>query len=535
MARVLMVQGTMSNAGKSLLAAGLCRLFARRGYRVAPFKSQNMALNSFVTREGLEIGRAQAMQAQACGIEPSADMNPILLKPTSDVGSQVIVSGKPLANMRAREYFQYKKTLIPQIMDAYQRLAARHDIIFVEGAGSPAEINLKAEDIVNMGLARMIDAPVLLVGDIDPGGVFAQLYGTWALLPEEERRRIRGFVINKFRGDRRLLDPGIAMLEKKVGIPVLGVLPYMDLTIDDEDSLSNKLRDGEPDQIDIAVIRLPHMANFSDLTVFEKREGVSLRYIKSPDRLCRADLVILPGSKNTTADLKWIREVGLAAEIQKFAKRGGLLAGICGGYQMLGQRVSDPHGLEGGGDCRGLGILPLKTVLGKDKKLTRVRGYFSDDLTGPWSCLRGRSVEGYEIHMGQTKLTERTAFFDEQTNIEETAGQTDSSQEGRQVSRQGWTYLEQIKTCSSNDVDGADHLQMEGMVLGSVLGTYVHGIFDKTGNAEVLLNTIAGRKGLSRRYKVRETADFARKQYDILADCLEQYMDIRQIEEILNL
>lgn len=525
MARVLMVQGTMSNVGKSLLVAGLCRLFARRGYRVAPFKSQNMALNSFVTREGLEIGRAQAMQAQACGIEPSVDMNPILLKPTSDVGSQVIVSGKPLANMRARDYFQYKKTLVPRIMNAYRRLAAGHDIIFVEGAGSPAEINLKAEDIVNMGLARMIDAPVLLVGDIDPGGVFAQLYGTWALLPSEERRRICGFVINKFRGDQSLLDPGIAMLEEKVGIPVLGVIPHMDLIIDEEDSLSNRLRDGQPDAIDIAVIRLPHMSNFSDFTVFEGREGVSLRYIRSADRLCRADLVILPGSKNTTADLEWMKEVGLAEEIRKFAERGGLVAGICGGYQMLGQRVSDPQGLEGGGSCKGLGLFPHETLLERNKELTQVEGHFSDDLPGFWSCLRGRPLNGYEIHMGKTNLV-------------------DFPLKDRKKDWEDWVCLDQVQSTSlQGSIHGStekddlmkDDLRTEGMILGSVLGTYVHGIFDGTGNAEALLNAIAEKKGLSQRYEPREAADFAGKQFDILADCLQDHMDMRQIEKILNL
>lgn len=299
MAKIIMIQGTMSNVGKSLLAAGLCRVFKQDGYKAVPFKSQNMALNSFITKDGLEMGRAQVMQAEAAGVEPDVCMNPILLKPTSDCGSQVIVNGEVLGNMSAREYFQYKKRLIPDIKAAFRKLQKKADIIVIEGAGSPAEINLKENDIVNMGMAGMVDAPVLLVGDIDKGGVFAQLLGTLTLLEESERQRVKGLVINKFRGDRSILDPGISILEEKGGIEVTGVLPYMDISLDDEDSLSERLEKKADGLVNIAVIRLPRMSNFTDMSVFEQIEGVRVYYAKSPAELRQADMVVLPGTKNT--------------------------------------------------------------------------------------------------------------------------------------------------------------------------------------------------------------------------------------------
>ena len=293
-----MIQGTMSNAGKSLLTAGLCRIFRQDGYRVAPFKSQNMALNSYITSEGLEMGRAQVMQAEAAGIEPSVLMNPILLKPTNDTGSQVIVNGEVLGTMSARDYFKYKKNLVPDIMKAFRTLAEKNDIIVIEGAGSPAEINLKTDDIVNMGMAKMADAPVLLAGDIDRGGVFAQLYGTVELLEPEERNRIRGLIINKFRGDKTILDPGIEMLEEKCGIPVVGVAPYLDIQVEDEDSLTERFDRGqETGLIDIAVIRIPRISNFTDFNPLESIPGVSLRYVKHTSDLKNPDVIILPGTK----------------------------------------------------------------------------------------------------------------------------------------------------------------------------------------------------------------------------------------------
>lgn len=307
MAKNLMIQGTMSNAGKSILTAGILRVLRQDGYCVAPFKSQNMALNSYITRDGLEMGRAQVMQAEAAGIEPNVWMNPVLLKPNSDMGSQVIVNGEVFGNREARDYFRMKKSLIPSIMKAYGELDSRYDIIVIEGAGSPAEINLKENDIVNMGLAALVDAPVLLVGDIDRGGVFAQLLGTIWLLEEEERARVKGLVINKFRGDKSILDPGLKQLYDKCGIPVTGVIPYVRLDIDEEDSLSEKLdRHTAAGRIDAAVIRVPHISNFTDFGMLEGCEEVSVRYVRTAGELGNPDFLLLPGSKNTMADLLWI-------------------------------------------------------------------------------------------------------------------------------------------------------------------------------------------------------------------------------------
>ena len=315
MAKTIMIQGTMSGAGKSFLCAGLCRIFKQDGYKVAPFKSQNMALNSFITKDGLEMGRAQAVQAEAAGAEPVSEMNPILLKPTNDTGSQVIVNGEVLGNMSAREYFAYKRKLVPDIMRAFGKLDAQYDIIVIEGAGSPAEINLKAEDIVNMGLAKLVDAPVILAGDIDRGGVFAQLLGTILLLEEEEKARIKGLIINKFRGDKTILDPGIAMLEERGHIPVVGVTPYLPAEIEEEDSLTERFSGKRAGKnratIEIAVILMPRISNFTDFMLLENRKEVSLRYVRRASDLGRPDMIILPGTKNTMGDLLWMRRSGL--------------------------------------------------------------------------------------------------------------------------------------------------------------------------------------------------------------------------------
>ena len=334
-AKCIMVQGTMSGAGKSLLCTALCRIFAQDGYKVAPFKSQNMALNSFVTRAGLEMGRAQVVQAQAAGVEPDVRMNPILLKPSSDVGSQVIVNGEVRGDMPARAYFRQKKTLIPEILRAYESLAQEYDILVIEGAGSPAEINLKADDIVNMGLAKLVDAPVLLVGDIDRGGVFAQLFGTVELLEPDERARIKGLVINKFRGDVGILRPGLAMLEEKTHLPVFGVVPYLKVDIEDEDSLSDRLQvKNAVKPLDAAIVRLPHISNFTDFMPLEQHPLLGVRYVQTTRELGTPDCVILPGTKNTVDDLLWLRQCGLEAAISKLAQRGTPVLGVCGGYNV---------------------------------------------------------------------------------------------------------------------------------------------------------------------------------------------------------
>ena len=367
MAKNIMLQGTMSNVGKSLLTAALCRIFRQDGYSAAPFKSQNMALNSYITAGGLEIGRAQAMQAEAAGLEPSALMNPILLKPTTDVGSQVIVNGKVRGNMRAAEYFRHKKELIPDILAAYNTLAEQHDIIVIEGAGSAAELNLKADDIVNMGLAKLVDAPVLLVGDIDRGGIFAQLLGTLMLTETDERERIKGLVVNKFRGDKTIFQNGVDILEQRGGVPVAGVVPYIKCDIEDEDSLSDKLECSSASGIiDIAVIRLPHISNYTDFDVFLQYDGVSVRYVTKYTQLGTPDMIIIPGTKSTVADMRWLRESGFETAIKKAVGKVPVF-GICGGYQMLGNKISDPENSEGGGEISGMGLLDAQTVFSSRK------------------------------------------------------------------------------------------------------------------------------------------------------------------------
>ena len=499
LAKAIMVQGTMSNAGKSLLAAGLCRIFRQDGYRVAPFKSQNMALNSFITKEGLEMGRAQVMQAEAAGIAPSVLMNPILLKPTNDTGSQVIVNGEVLGNMSARDYFKYKKKLVPDIMKAYNALAAENDIIVIEGAGSPAEINLKSDDIVNMGMAKMAGAPVLLVGDIDRGGVFAQLIGTVMLLEEDEKKMVKGLIINKFRGDKTILDPGVEMLEERSGIPVVGVAPYLNIQVEDEDSLTERFETKRTvDLIDIAVIRVPRISNFTDFNPLESIPGVSLRYVKNTQELGNPDMILLPGTKNTMEDLLWMRENGLEALILKEAAKGKLIFGICGGYQMLGETLSDPHGVEAGGTIKGMGLLPMDTVFAEKKTRTRVEGQFGE-ITGVFAPLKDTRLEGYEIHMGETVLKGNAKSV---TRIQDRVS-------GEQKADGG--YLE------------------------NVCGTYVHGIFDKEAVAEAIVKIIGEKKGIDVSDMTgMDFQAFKETQYDILAEELRKHLDMEKIYEILE-
>ena len=499
MAKAIMVQGTMSNAGKSLLAAGLCRIFKQDGYRVAPFKSQNMALNSFITEDGLEMGRAQVMQAEAAGIKPSVLMNPILLKPTNDVGSQVIVNGEVLGTMSARDYFKYKKSLVPDIMKAYNALASENDIIVIEGAGSPAEINLKEEDIVNMGMAKMAKAPVLLVGDIDRGGVFAQLIGTVELLEEDEKAMVKGLIINKFRGDKTILDPGVEMLEERSKIPVVGVAPYLDIQVEDEDSLTERFdRKQEAGVIDIAVIRTPRISNFTDFNPFESIPGVSLRYVKHPRDLHSPDMIILPGTKNTMGDLIWMRESGMEAAVLKEAFRGKLIFGVCGGYQMLGETLNDPHGVENGGSMKGMGLLPMETVFAEKKTRTRVHGHFGQ-LSGVFAPLSGAEIEGYEIHMGESILKENAG----------------------------------TATKITDSVSGIK--KEEGAFAGNVCGTYIHGVFDKEASAEAIIRVIGEKKGIDVENMTGvDFAAFKEQQYDILAAELRKHLDMKKIYEILE-
>lgn len=482
MAKSLMIQGTCSNAGKSLLTAGLLRIFTQDGYNCAPFKSQNMALNSYITPEGFEMGRAQVMQAEACRKAPDVRMNPILLKPTGDMGSQVIVNGEVTGNQTAAEYYKTKHALRHPVMEAYRSLAEENDIIVIEGAGSPAEINLMDDDIVNMGMAAMADAPVIIAGDIDRGGVFASLAGTMMLLKDEDRPRVKGVIINKFRGDVEILRPGLEMLEDIIKVPVLGVVPYMKVDVDDEDSLSSKLRsDKGVDPVDVAVIRLPRISNFTDFDPLERVEGIGVRYVNSVHELGEPDLVIIPGTKNTMGDLEWMRESGLEAQVKKYASKGKPVFGICGGYQILGRTISDPGHVEHGGTMRGMELLPIDTVFEGDKVRAAEEGILTR-VDGMFSLLSGLPYKGYEIHMG-------------------------------------------VSGAWGNIINS-----------GNVYGTYIHGIFDKEEPLRAVAEALFRAKGLDPdSVRAMDADSYKQEQYDILADELRKALDMDKIYEIVGL
>jgi adenosylcobyric acid synthase len=492
-----MVQGTMSNAGKSVLASALCRIFRQDGHRVAPFKSQNMALNSFITRDGLEMGRAQVTQAEAAGAEPDARMNPILLKPVHDQGSQVVLHGEVLGTITARGYYAMKPKLIPEIMKAYNSLASDFDVIVIEGAGSPAELNLSEGDFVNMGMAKMAKAPVLLVGDIDRGGIFAQLFGTVKLLPADESDLIKALVVNKFRGDMSLFADGAKMLEDICGKRVAGVVPWLDVDIDDEDSVSarteRKAAQGGG-AIDIAVIFLPHISNFTDFAALEATPGVRVRYVKEPYRLGNPDMVVIPGSKSTIFDLLRLRESGLEAGIKRLASRGVPIFGICGGYQMLGESISDDEGADGGcGTVAGMGLLPAATEFASEKRRARVAAT-ALEVGGALAPLSGAAIEGYEIHMGVTAL-------------------------------QGGA--KPLLKLSGGELDGCQ--------LGNVYGTYLHGFFDSAECRERALGALCARSGTA--LGAAGSFDFAaykERNYDLLAQGVRDALDMRLIYGILE-
>ena len=487
----LMVQGTTSDAGKSLLVTALCRWLARQGVRVAPFKPQNMALNSAVTVDGGEIGRAQAVQAQACGLEPHTDMNPVLLKPNTDVGAQVIIHGHAIASMDARAYQDYKRIARAAVLESYHRLAARHDTIVVEGAGSPAEINLRHHDIANMGFAEAVDCPVILVADIDRGGVFAHLVGTLALLSERERARIAGFVINRFRGDLTLLQPGLDWLERHTGKPVLGVLPYLrELHLEAEDALPRALTPvplPEGAGLRVIVPVLPRISNHTDFDPLRLHPQVDLRFLPAPPGRGAggeggADLIILPGSKSVRADLAWLRAGGWETAIQRHLRYGGRLIGICGGLQMLGRRIHDPHGLEGAaGSSEGLGLLALDTTLEPGKQLRNVSGRLTIGNAPVW---------GYEIH----------------------AGVTPGAALARPAVRLG---------------HGPDGALSED---GAILGTYLHGLFEAPDACAALLSW-AGLRAAER----LDYAALRASALDRLADAVEQHLDTGRLRSILHL
>lgn len=493
----IQICGTGSGVGKSVLTAGLCRIFLQDGFKVAPFKAQNMSLNSFVTIEGGEIGRAQAMQAAACHLKPSVDMNPVLLKPTSNIGSQVIVCGKPVGNMSALEYDACKNRIRTQVLKSFHRLKKRFNVIVIEGAGSPAEVNLKARDIVNMKMAEAADAPVILVGDIDKGGVFAWLVGTLELLSQKERRRVKGFIINKFRGDKRLLKPGIDYLEKKTGLKVLGVVPYFtDIKIPEEDSAALQSEQGSSgvhseNLIQIAVIKLPHLSNFTDFDALKNEPDVSLYYRDTPRALRHADVIIIPGTKNTIGDLGWLKETGFAAHILSVLKTRPhcMLIGVCGGFQMLGREICDEQGIEScGKKGAALGLLPMVTHFEKEKILAQVRAKEMES---------GLEVTGYEIHHGRTQAPRTRGAF-------------------RIFSRQG------KKAKESDGYRSKD---------GRVWGTYIHGIFDNPAFRRSFLNRVRARKGWPAITGV-PTRDLD-AELDKLAELLRNHLNMESLYRVL--
>ena len=515
-AKTLMIQGTGSSVGKSLIVTALCRIFARQGVSVAPFKSQNMSLNSFITDEGHEMGRAQVVQAEAAGLSPSSLMNPVLLKPCGDRVSQVIVNGAVRATLTAWEYHTFRATLTEDVLKAFNTLAARHDLILIEGAGSPAEINLRENDLANMGMAELADAPVVLVGDIDRGGVFASLYGTVKLLEEAEQRRIRACIINKFRGDAAILEPGLRQLESLLARPVLGVLPYMDVRIDEEDSLTGRLDRGRnktegvtpghapADAVDIAVIRLPRLSNFTDFAVFDMMPDAAPRYVGGAGEVGSPDCIILPGSKNTMGDMLFLRESGLADRILDLHRRGTPVIGICGGYQMLGRVIHDPEGVESGcPEMPGLGLLAMETRFFPHKRTTQTVMRICPEAAraGILRGTEGLLLKGYEIHMGESRA-------------------------------RGGAALAPLGTREDGSAEGAVNAE------GTVFGTYLHGVFDSLAFTRTLLNNLRAGKGLpplaatsapDARYE-----DFRRAEYDRLADQVAAHLDMDALTRIIE-
>lgn len=492
--RAVMLGGTGSDVGKSVLAAGLCRIFKQDGYSPAPFKAQNMALNSYPTPDGLEIGRAQAVQAEAAGIACTADMNPLLLKPSGERTSQVVLMGRPIGNRDAYSYYRRegRDELRKTVNAAYDRLAAQYNPIVMEGAGSIAELNLRDTDLVNMPMARHAGAAVILVADIDRGGVFASVYGSIMLQDEADRKLIKGVIVNKFRGDMRLFDSGRELMERLCGVPVLGVVPYMtDIEIDQEDSvaLDRMTANGPTDdgRINVAVVRLPYISNYTDMNALAKDERVNLYYTDDREELKRGDIVIIPGSKSTIADLKYLQEKGLDKAIKEANRRGAQIVGICGGYQMLGELIEDPHCVETGGSIEGLGLLPTRTVLTKEKVTRRVK--FRARIGN-----ESAEGDGYEIHMGKTE-------------------RMDNGECGADHER--------FATTENGETDGLVSVERR------VLGTYLHGAFDSPGVIDLLLGKRAGEPGES-------PMEYRERQYDLLADRLREYIDMEKLYKIME-
>ncbi|MBM6690744.1 cobyric acid synthase [Fusobacterium mortiferum] len=489
--RNIMVVGTSSGAGKSITVTALCRVLTKDGYKVSPFKSQNMALNSFVTKSGLEMGRAQVVQAYACMIEPEAYMNPILLKPTTDRKIQIIVNGKSIGNMSGIEYGKFKTSLKPEIMKSYDYIRENYDISILEGAGSPVEINIKGEDIANMKMAEMADSSVILVADIDRGGVFASIYGTIMLMSEKERARVKGVIINKFRGDINILKSGLEEIEKLTGIPVIGVIPYTNVDIEDEDSVTERFKRLQKKKgINISVIKLKHISNFTDIDALRMVEDINIKYINSVDEMGEEDIIIIPGTKNTIDDLKELKDNGIATEIIKASKNGKVIIGICGGFQMLGEKIKDPYGIESEiKEIPGLGLLELETVMEKEKNTTQYEGKLSN-CTGLLEGLEGEEIKGYEIHQGVT--------FGNESKV--------------------------------NDED-----RIVTIIKGeNIFATYLHGIFENEKITRNILNKVRAKKGIELQMKGITFDEYREQQLDKLEKIFRENVDIDKIYEILG-
>jgi adenosylcobyric acid synthase len=499
-AKTIMMQGTASSVGKSILCAALCRIFKQDGYKVAPFKAQNMALNSFVTPEGGEIGRAQAVQAEAAGISPTVDMNPVLLKPTSGSGCQVVVRGKVDRTITSYDYGEYSLSLLKTVKESLERLRSQYDIVVIEGAGSTAEINLKDREIVNMRIAKESQTPVLLAGDIDKGGVFASLVGTLELLDENERRYVKGMIINKFRGEVALLKPAIDFIENKTKLPVLGVIPWFkDIRIAQEDSvyLDERKETENTGDLDITVIRLPHIANFDDFDPLEL-EGFNISYITQRFEMTNPNLIIIPGTKSTINDLQYLHNTGLAAAILEKARSGTPVIGICGGYQMLGKKILDPHHVESKkNEVDGLGLLDVTTEFAQEKSTSQVTAECISG-EGLLAGLKGQEITGYEIHMGQTTVNKTAAVF-----------RVTSTPQGQAEYTDGMTNAE-----------------------GNILGTYIHGLFYNDNFRQMFLNNLRKYWGLAESDKYYTFGKDS--EYDKLAEVVRKNMDIAKVYKIME-
>jgi len=555
--RVLMIQGTMSSVGKSLMVAALCRIFKQDGLRVAPFKAQNMALNSYATRDGLEVGRAQAMQADAAGVDVTVEMNPVLIKPEADAFAQIVVMGKPWARLPAGEYMSRRTELWSIVTRALDSLRDEYDLVVIEGAGSPAELNLRRGDLVNMAIAEYADAPVLLVGDIDRGGIFAQLIGTRMLLEASERARIKGYIVNKFRGDARLFDDGVKILEERGGAPVLGVVPFIrDLRIADEDAvaLDDLPRVGarhSPDRdsigsqpgssrraenshhalanaspLQIVVIRFPHISNFDDFDPLRAETDVAVRFVDRAEEIGAPDLIILPGTKTTVADLGWLRSRGIADRIVQLARTETPILGICGGYQMLGRAICDPLGVESDAtQVEGLGLLPVVTTFEAEKQTVRATARVIA-TQGLFAQAGGVEIQGYEIHMGRTRVVVGARHSPNQ----ESMGNPPGSCQAATHSRHALANASPLQVISRGDLIADD---FDGAVSadGWVTGTYFHGLFDNDALRNVILQNLSARKGATWPHR----AVFDReKMYDRLAEVVRANVDVKKIYELLG-